>query len=268
MHKVFAGLFTVLCVCSVALAQNAQPQPRPQPRPAAGQATQPAAGQATQPGRVVGQPAQPGTIQPVQPGRVTTQPGTLTPGQPAQGGQHASADQQIAACVYGECHNEIEIAKLAESKAQSEEVRDFAQKMVSDHTPGCQEMQRLAGQLVSDTHGEQAHQPQRGAAGGQLDWVSIHKEVGQQCLKSVKQELSSKQGIEFDKCFMGQQIGAHMKVVDSLTVLRNHASSDLQQKLDQELQTAKQHLQLAKQIEQKLKETPSERVSRRPESKQ
>ena len=48
------------------------------------------------------------------------------------------------------CRNEIEIAKLAEQKSQTPEIRDFAQKMVKEHTPGCQEMQRLAGPLVSD----------------------------------------------------------------------------------------------------------------------
>jgi hypothetical protein len=143
--------------------------------------------------------------------------------------------------------------------------------MVSDHTPGCQELQQLAGNLAAD-HGQQAPRPgtaggQR-TAGGQLDWLSIKKEIAQQCLTSVKQELGTKQGIEFDKCFMGLQIGAHMKTVDELKVLKNHVSSELGQKLDKQLQMAQQHLQLAKQIEQQLKERPSERVSRRPEGKQ
>jgi len=138
--------------------------------------------------------------------------------------------------------------------------------MVRDHTPGCQEMQRLAGDLATHGQGQHAGQAGRGTSGdGQLDWIAIKHEIGQQCLASVKKELGSKQGAEFDKCFMGQQISAHMKVIDELKVLRNHVSSDLQQKLDKELQGAEQHLQLAKQIEHKLKENPSERVSRRPE---
>jgi predicted outer membrane protein len=257
MRKVFAGLIVAFCAGGVAFGQAVQNPPA----------------QPVQPGRVVGQPAQPGAVQPgravqpvqpVQPGRVVErQP--LQPGQALPAGQAASGDQQIAACVYGHCRNEIEIAKLAQTKSQNEEVREFAEKMISEHTPGCQEMQRLAGQLASDTREQQ---PQRGAAGGQLDWVSIHKEIGQQCLNSVKKELSSKQGNDFDKCFMGQQIGAHMMVVDALKVLQNHASSELQPKLDKELQVAQQHLTLAKQIEQKLKDLPSERVSRRPEGKQ
>jgi len=196
---------------------------------------------------------------------VPTQPGAIATGQPAQltQGQSGSSDQQIAACVHGACNNEIEIAKWAEAKCTNDECREFAQRMVRDHTPGCQEMQRLAGDLATRGQG-QAGRP--AASGGPLDWVSIHHQIGEQCLASVKKELGAKQGADFDKCFMGQQIGEHLKVIDSLKVLRNYASSDLQQKLDKELQGAEQHLQLAKQIEQKLKDSPSERVSRRPDS--
>jgi len=278
MRKMFVGLFVGFgLLCSATLAQNA-PNNTPGTQPgAAGQKQGEPAGQGQFPqgqaqGQAIpGQPArlaQPGTV--VQPGAIA-QPAVVTqPGQAGQfnqtarvqQGQSGSSDQQIAACVHGECNNEIEIAKWAESKCQNDECREFAQRMVRDHSPGCQEMQRLAGDLASHGQRQAAHTP---GGGGNLDWVSIKHQIGEQCLASVKKELGSKQGGDFDKCFMGQQIGAHMKVIDELKVLRNYASSDLQQKLDKELQTAEQHLQLAKQIEQKLKDNPSERVTRRPE---
>jgi predicted outer membrane protein len=287
MRKGIAGLIVVGLFCGVTLAQQAtQPggaQPRPTAPPARPGVVQPQAGQPGavvqpgQPGAVV-QPGQPGAVvQPGQPGAVI-QPRPALPGgqagqlQPGLGGQQAaSADQQVAACLHVECSNHIEISKLGQSKAESEEVRDFAEKMVSDHTQGCQELQQLAGNLAAD-HGQQpgrtgAEGGQR-SAGGQLDWISVKKEIGQQCLTTLKQELGAKQGIEFDKCFMGLQISTHMKAVDELKVLKNHVSSELGQKLDKQLQMAQQHLQLAKQIDQKLKDRPSERVSRRPEGKQ
>jgi len=269
MRNVFAGLsVSVGLFCGVTLSQEVQPRPQPAQPPVAGQ-RQPIQPGQLQPGQVQpGQPAQPGA----QPGRFT-QPGQVVPGQqviPGQAGQIAqrgTADQQIAACVFIACRNEIETAKLAEQKAQSNEVREFAQKMIDEHTPGCQEMQRLAGELVADRSrlpgGEAAGRAP--VVGGNLDWVSIHEQIGEQCLATVKKELSAKQGTDFDQCFMGEQIGAHLHVIDSLKVLKEHASGDLRQKLEQELQTAQQHLQLAKQIDQRLKERPSERVSRRPE---
>jgi len=293
MRKLFAGVaVSVGLFVAVTLAQN-PPNTTPGTQPgAAGQKQGEPAGQGQFPQgqaqAIPGQPAQPARVgQPAvvtQPGAVTqpravTQPGVVTqpgavvqPGQPGRftdtaraQGQSGSADQQVAACVHGECNNEIEIAKWAESKCTNDECREFAQRMVRDHTPGCQEMQRLAGDLATHGQGQQGRAAHSTTSGGQLDWIAIKHQIGEQCLASVKKELGSKQGADFDKCFMGQQISAHMKVIDELKVLRNHVSSDLQQKLDKELQGAEQHLQLAKQIEQKLKENPSERVTRRPE---
>jgi len=257
-------------VCSVALAQNVEPGRQ---AGSAGQKQGEPAGQGdTVRGQVPGQAA-PGQAAQTQPGQQTIQQGqvgqpqTLQQGQFTQQGQQrqgqgreSRSDQEIATCVYGEASNEIEIAKLAEQRAHNQEVRQFAQQMVKDHSPGAQEMQRLAGNLAAESG--QQHAANRGGEGG-LDWINVKKQIGQQCLASVKQELSQKHGAEFDECFMGLQIGAHMKVVDELKVLRNYASQDLQQKLDKELQTAQHHLQMAKDIERKLKERPSERVSRK-----
>src|SRR5947209_1237905 len=82
-------------------------------------------------------------------------------------------------------NNEIEISKWAESKCTNDECREFAQRMVRDHTPGCEEMKQLAGNLA--THGQ--GQSGRAAAGGhqgQLDWVAIKHQIGEQCLASLK----------------------------------------------------------------------------------
>ena len=83
-------------------------------------------------------------------------------------------------------------------------------------------------------------------------------------LSSTKEELSNKSSHEFDHCYMGQQIVAHMKVIDELKVLRNYASNDLRQKIDKELETAQHHLKMAKQIEEKTEQAvSSQRLSRR-----
>jgi len=249
MRYVFSSVLTVVCLSGIALGQNPpnNAQPRPQP-------VQP--GQQLQPGQQIqpGQQLQPG--QQFQPGQQRLQ----QPGQQAYNTQQAgSADQQIAALVCGCAQNEIEIAKMAQSKAQSSEVKQFAEQMVKDHSPGCEEMRKLAGSLAG---GESAG---RAADGAGLDWVRIHQEVGRQCLASTKQELGSKEGAEFDHCFMGQQIGAHMMVISELKVLRNHASPELRQKLDQELQLATTHFQKAKQIGEKLADNSTDRISRKPE---
>src|SRR5437868_777669 len=199
MRNVWAGLTLAAGLfCGVTFAQNAQPNNQGTQPGAAGQKQGEPAGQGqTRPGQAGQQPQPGGVIQPGPAGQTGQQ---RQQGQFTQGGQQAAGgDQQIAACVYGECHNEIEIAKFVESKLQTEEAREFAQRMVREHSPGCQEMQRLAGNLAA---GGQAV-GQRQDNSGNLDWVSIKKQIGEQCLASIKQELGAKQGIDLDKCFMG-----------------------------------------------------------------
>jgi predicted outer membrane protein len=236
MRIAFAGLVVAALSCSLALAQNVAQPGAPGQRVQGGQITQP------------GQPAQPGQIrggQAVQPGQV---------------GLASTSDQEIAAKIYGFCHNEVELAKFAQSRAKSQDAKEFVDMMIKDHTPDCEAYAKFAGNLIS--HGRQAAgQPQ----GGRANWVSIHNELAQQCLQSTQKELSQKEGAEFDQCFMTQQAVSHHIMKDSLTVLRKHASPQLAQQIDNSLEVVNAHLEQAKEIAKKLEDRPSERVSRRPE---
>jgi predicted outer membrane protein len=190
------------------------------------------------------------------------QPGAVRP-QAGQSTQASNADQQIAALIFGACHNEVETAKFAQSRLQTSAAKQFAEKMIKDHTPDCEVYHRWAGNLANAHEGQ--NREAQGRAGGSLDWVSIHNEIGQQCLESAKKELSQKSGNEIDHCFMGEQLAAHMAVKDKLTVLKQHASPQLAQQIDKSLEVVDSHLKEAKQIMEQLKDHPSERVSRRPD---
>ena len=91
-------------------------------------------------------------------------------------------------------------------------------------------------------------------AGGNLadQLEQVNQEIHDRCLASAQKELSEKEGKEFDQCFMFMQVGAHQKMVDSLTVLKNHTSGELQQTIESGLQTAQRHLDHAKQLAKKL----------------
>jgi predicted outer membrane protein len=217
-----------------------------------------------------------------------------------------SADQQIAACLYGGNRNEIELARLAQEKASNEAVREFAAMMVKDHTPALQKLQSVAGSLVSSQpagapaagerrkpEGEEGSEPPRrgprakggsdapatpagaGAPDGRLvakgahsdlDWVAIHKQVADQCLASTKAEFQKKKGAEFDQCYIGHAIMSHMKALDEIKVLRNYASAELQKDLDKSSQMATHHLEEAKKIAESLKGQDTKRVSRKPKA--
>lgn len=96
---------------------------------------------------------------------------------------------------------------------------------------------------------------QRGGMGSSdFNHIELAKELGEKCLASARQELQSKSGAEFDRCYMGMQVGAHMAVLDKLQVFGRHASSSLKQVLTQGEQTVQSHLTHAKQIVQQLEQ--------------
>ena len=69
--------------------------------------------------------------------------------------------------------------------------------------------------------------------------------------------LSEHKGADFDKAYLGQQIVAHQEMHDKLTVLRNHASSELQQDIEKQLTSTEEHLEHVKKLMDQNKDRPS-----------
>ncbi len=181
----------------------------------------------------------------------------------------SSNDAQIAAFLIVDNQNEIAAAQIAEQRAQSDQVKQFAQQMIKDHEKMLGELQQVAGPNGQANQSSQrrdqtaaAGQPGNitsykleasgGGAGGGLDLVSFKQQLGAQCQQSQRRELEQKQGAEFDKCYMNAQVAAHMMVVDELQVLENHASPQFRDKLAQAQQTVQGHLDHAKRIAKSL----------------
>lgn len=221
------------------------------------------------------------------------QQGQQQQGQAAQGQSYGNlSDMQIAAWLLVGNHEEIVASQLAEQRASSQKVKDLARQMGQQHSDLVQHLMQFAGPLASPAMaqagqaGAQAAQqnPQgqqlggrqqaggqqgqgfqaltsstTGQAGGQsqgLNFVTVIQQIGQQCEQSLSQDLSQKQGAEFDKCFVGQQITAHMQMLDKLRVLRQYASPQLQQVLAQGEQATQHHLD---QLKSEMKSLESSR---------
>ena len=107
----------------------------------------------------------------------------------------------------------------------------------------------------------------RSAAGGGLDWVSISKQIADQHLATLKQEFGAKEGAEFDKCYLGHQIGSHLKAIDEIKVLRKYCSAEFRQELDSCVEECNAHLQEAKTLAKQLESSSTPRVSLKPELK-
>jgi predicted outer membrane protein len=115
---------------------------------------------------------------------------------------------------------------------------------------------QVAGQ-ANDANGNAGQHGRMDQRGGARQFLQLEKQIMARCLQTKTQELSQKEGAQFDKCYINGQVAAHMAMADHLAVF-GHAGSDNLQTLCQEgLQTTQQHLQMAKQIAQRLDGAPA-----------
>lgn len=153
---------------------------------------------------------------------------------------------------------EVAISKIGVEKAQHADVKKFAEEMVKVHGDMIAKIQQAdaAGIAAADAGAGAAAQPQQNAGRrsasveptGDSPMVSLKRELAAQCLQSKQDELGKKQGAEFDKCFMGAQLGMHMEAIDTMKVFQRHTSGELKNTIDEGIKTAESHLEHAKSI--------------------
>jgi len=193
------------------------------------------------------------------------QPGTVA-------GKNAGTalDQHAAACLLLDNQNEVALARLAHERSKNAEVQKFADMLQKDHEKIIGDLEKFAGhdfrnRLSMLEHkgnqqqnaprpenraGNQAGTPQN-ARGGEVtpeSMLQIKREIADTCAASSRAELDSKHGVEFDKCYIGMQIGMHMHMADTLQVLTRHVSPELRSVLNQGLSITENHLTRAKRI--------------------
>lgn len=208
--------------------------------------------------------------------------GAQTAGQQAQSGQAGQLDQGIATALYLGNQEEVAIAQFAEGRAEHAEVKKFVEMILKDHREALKKLQSVAPQLASmnlqltgaeggnaEAAGAQGRTPSTtpGTPGttGQADrpgaqasgdvgaqMVALHHRIAEECLSLTQKELSEKKGAEFDRCFIGQQMGAHLATLAKLRGSREFASPQLQQFIDEATKVVEHHIEQAKQIAKKL----------------
>lgn len=126
---------------------------------------------------------------------------------------------------------EIETGKLAVSKAQNPEVKQFAQQMIADHTRANNELKTLAGKknITLPT-----------------DLDSMHQ--------AMAQKLSGLSGAEFDKEYMRGQVEDHERTVALFQAQAdNGADAEAKALAAKTLPNLKMHLEMARKISGNLK---------------
>ena len=197
---------------------------------------------------------------------------TAEPAQAAWGPQQLQA--HLLQMAIGANQAEISLAQLAQTKAQTPEVKQFAEQMIRDHTRFMQQLQQFAqagnGQrepqnpAAGVSSNPQATAPTAGnAATGQataqvptpargVSLFTVASQIQQRTGELLRNELNQQQGIRFDQAYIGQQIGAHLHMLAALETARNFVSPAAQQLLDAGIRTTTDHSNLARNAMQQL----------------
>lgn len=220
-------------------------------------------------------------------GHDASSPATQGDQRQAQAGRGGVNDRQIASLLIIDNAGEVALNQFAQQRTQSDRVRQFAEMLVRDHAHFIEQLQEITlggqqGQRQSATGANQASgaaqaagtsqaagpsQAARTAAGPQAadsdaaqsavtgqyrGLMAIHADAGRRKVQLSQEMLSKHQGAEFDMAFMGEQLVLHNHMLAMLQAVQQHASPQLQQLVNQGIQTTEQHLNHARQIVEQL----------------
>ncbi len=141
-------------------------------------------------------------------------------------------DPQIAAIVVTANQVDIDAGKLAQSRAHSKEVREFAQLMINDHTG----VNKSATELVTRLHVAPEPNPTSESL----------KQGGDQNLANLK----GLQGHAFDKAYVDHEVAYHEAVLAAVdkTLIPGAKNADLKALLVKVRPAFVSHLEHAKQL--------------------
>ena len=145
------------------------------------------------------------------------------------------SDANIIALLAVANQSDIEGGQLAETKADSREVRSYGTRMISDHGSMLREGNQLAKQLMIN--------PVQPALGQQL--LSEHE-------KSME-SLKRKSGEQFDRAYIDHEIQMHQKVIELVEKATKDADNPrLRTLLEQSRPALQDHLEQAQNVKRSL----------------
>ena len=186
-------------------------------------------------------------------------PGAASTTQAGKAGSLSSSDEQFIKDACKGSHVEVKMGKLGVQKAQNEQVKQFAQKLVDDHTKANTELKQLASSkgltlpepsdritAIDDSADRTQVREKEEAAHSSSD--KDHAEF-----KREWQKLESSSGTEFDRQFMSMTVKCHEKGVQEFEKA-SQASSDSEVKAfaAKTLPTLREHLQTARSLQSQV----------------
>lgn len=174
-------------------------------------------------------------------------------------------DRAFAKCLAITNQEQVMIARFAKDKATHDDVKSFASTLEKEHQSYYEELNEISStdgsRGISDKEGSKSE----GQSAGNVDFVRLHQEISEQFLKDTKETLGQKEGVEFDKCFVGMQVAKHAAMHSTLTVFERHATGDLRGLIKEGLDKNARHSKAAVKLMEQLVSIDSAKTSARTE---
>ena len=181
-------------------------------------------------------------------------------------GQRHNLDAKIAACLFLGNQEEVALATFAGKHAQHEDVKMFAKMLADEHTKALAMIQKVAPEVANlkltmqdPNAGGLEAQPQGNDPG-----MAMLQKVKSECLSLTQQELQEHQGADFDKAYVGQQLGAHIAMLAELRGSKSFASPELQKIIAEGEKMTMAHMEKAKEIMSQIKDERGTKSAERP----
>ena len=200
-----------------------------------------------------------------QPSQRMNRDGTLIKsGDDTRGMDHkgmAMTDDKVLRHLHHANMEEIKAGQMAQSKASSSGVKDYARTLVQDHQKADKQVLAMADKMHVDMkknmemgdmdHSKMDHSKMDHS---QMSGMDQDKMKQHQAKMDEMQKLSGK---EFDRAFLSMMVDGHDHVIQMVNTAQSNAKGDLKAMLDHMLPTLERHKQMAQDLMQKLGDTAS-----------
>ena len=155
---------------------------------------------------------------------------------------------------------EVELGKMAVDKASSADVKQFAQRMVDDHSKANDELMQLASQKgisMPADHAMMSNPDQSAAsdtaASANHTGSESHYHHAMMKAQATKDKLAKLSGADFDREYMDMMVKDHVKDVKEFEEASAKAKdADLKAWAAKTLPTLREHLQMARDVNGKV----------------
>lgn len=162
-------------------------------------------------------------------------------------GSYSRADQQFVSKAMAAGQAEVEMARLAQTRAQNDEVKIFASRMVDEHTRMNSELRSMGA--AHGLPGPEDAKPTGSASSGAETASPRPSAAGQHDME----RLQSASGANFDREFMKQMVADHKSAVAEFQRAASLANdSELKSFAQRTLAGLQEHLQQARHLNDRV----------------